>query len=114
MDIRNPVFTADNRIDCEINHPTYGWIPFTADPNDVEQHGREIYDEALAMSPAPYVAPAPYVPTRAEQEARRQEAYMRESDPIFFMSQRGEATTEEWSAKIAEIKARYPYPIEEV
>ncbi len=57
MDIRNPAFTADNRIDCEIEHPVYGWIPFTADPNDVEQHGRDIYAAALAMNPAVYVAP---------------------------------------------------------
>ena len=42
----------------------------------------------------------------------RQAAYTSESDPIFFMAQRGEATTEEWQAKVAEIKARYPYPAE--
>jgi hypothetical protein len=42
----------------------------------------------------------------------RQAAYASESDPIFFMAQRGEATMEEWEAKVAEIKARYPYPAE--
>jgi hypothetical protein len=57
MDIRNPIFTADGRIDCEIDHPAHGWIPFTADPNDVEQHGRDIYAAALDMGPAEYVAP---------------------------------------------------------
>ena len=114
MNIRNPVLTADNRIDCEIEHPNFGWIPFTADPNDVEQHGRDIYETALAMGPAPYVAPPAHVPTKAEQEALRQAAYTSESDPIFFMAQRGEATMEEWTAKVAEIKARYPYPTEEV
>jgi hypothetical protein len=46
------------------------------------------------------------------QKAARRAAYQRESDPLFFMSQRGEATIEEWQAKIAEIKARYPYPVE--
>ena len=51
---------------------------------------------------------------KAAQEAKRQAAYTSESDPIFFMAQRGEATVEEWTAKVAEIKARYPYPIEEV
>jgi hypothetical protein len=49
---------------------------------------------------------------RGEQEASRRAAYLSESDPLFFMSQRGEATTEEWLAKINEIKARYPYPEE--
>jgi hypothetical protein len=42
----------------------------------------------------------------------RQAAYASESDPIFFMAQRGEATMEEWQAKVAEIKVRYPYPAE--
>lgn len=50
---------------------------------------------------------------RKEQEALRKAAYPAESDPIFFMAQRGEATMEEWTAKVAEIKARYPYPTEE-
>lgn len=51
-------------------------------------------------------------PTRDEQEAARRAAYVLEADPIYFMAQRGEATVEEWQAKVAEIKARYPYPAE--
>lgn len=38
----------------------------------------------------------------------RQAAYQAESDPLFFKAQRGEATMEEWQAKVAEIKARFP------
>jgi len=56
--------------------------------------------------------PLPKPPTRDQQKAARRLAYASESDPLFFMSQRGEATVEEWQAKIAEIKARYPYPAE--
>ena len=40
----------------------------------------------------------------------RAAAYAAEADPLFFKAQRGEATTEEWTAKVAEIKARFPYP----
>lgn len=40
----------------------------------------------------------------------RQRAYQIEADPIFFDSQRGEKTKDEWLAKIAEIKQRYPKP----
>lgn len=47
---------------------------------------------------------------KAVQKAKRQEVYRLEADPLFFMSQRGEATVEEWQAKVAEIKARFPYP----
>lgn len=58
------------------------------------------------------VLQAPPAPT-AEQvaaavTAARQKAYMAESDPLFFKAQRGEATMEEWTAKVEEIKARYP------
>ena len=54
----------------------------------------------------------PYVPTQQEQESNRAAAYRLEADPLFFKSQRGEATTDEWTAKVAEIKARFPYPAE--
>jgi hypothetical protein len=57
-----------------------------------------------------FLPPPPVVPTKAEQEANRKAAYTAEADPLFFMSQRGEATVEEWQAKVAEIKGRYPYP----
>ena len=45
---------------------------------------------------------------KKEAEANRQAAYIAESDPLFFKAQRGEATMQEWEAKVAEIKARYP------
>lgn len=49
-------------------------------------------------------------PSREDQEVARRAAYTVEADPIFFMAQRGEATLAEWEAKVAEIKARFPYP----
>lgn len=59
-----------------------------------------------------WVAPTPYTPTEAEITAAvsqaRSLAYQKESDPLFFKAQRGEATMEEWLAKVEEIKARYP------
>jgi hypothetical protein len=44
----------------------------------------------------------------AQVKEQRAEAYRIESDPLFFKSQRGEATQQEWLDKVAEIKARYP------
>jgi hypothetical protein len=35
MKYRNAKRISNNRIDCEIDHPVYGWIPFTCDPMDV-------------------------------------------------------------------------------
>jgi hypothetical protein len=43
VEFRNAVRLEDGRYDCEIQHPVFGWIPFTADPNDVEGHGRAIW-----------------------------------------------------------------------
>jgi hypothetical protein len=34
MEYRNAKHIGQNRIDCEINHPDRGWIPFTCDPED--------------------------------------------------------------------------------
>ena len=48
----------------------------------------------------------------SQQETLRQVAYKEEADPLFFKYQRGTATKEEWLAKVEEIKARYPYPVE--
>lgn len=45
-----------------------------------------------------------------EAERKRSAAYVAEADPLFFKAQRGEATMEEWQAKVAEIKQRYPKP----
>jgi hypothetical protein len=46
-------------------------------------------------------------PARIATENRRN-AYIVEADALFFKAQRGEATMEEWQAKVAEIKTRFP------
>lgn len=43
-----------------------------------------------------------------EVTASRQLAFEQEADPLFFKAQRGEATIEQWQAKVAEIRARFP------
>jgi len=47
-------------------------------------------------------------PIRIAKE-NRSTAYKFESDPLFFKSQRGEATEAEWLSKVEEIKQRFPY-----
>lgn len=44
-----------------------------------------------------------------KQKLLRADAYKAESDPIFFKSQRGEATQQQWLDAIALIDSRYPY-----
>lgn len=45
----------------------------------------------------------------ATMKQAREAAYKAESDSLFFKVQRGEATMQEWQAKVTEIKARFPY-----
>lgn len=56
IDYSDAKYNANGTIDCIWHHPTHGDIPFTADPNDVEEHGRAIY-EFLSDKAAPYVPP---------------------------------------------------------
>ena len=109
MNARDPKHNAVGTIDLEIDHLKYGWIPFTASPDDAE--GAELYAQTIAgdFGPVgPYVAPPVVPPTPEQTEALRSAAYRTESDPLFFKAQRGEATMSDWLAKVAEIKARYP------
>ena len=72
MDARNPVYSNESStsIDVELNHPTYGWIAFTATATDVEPLGREIHARAIAEEFGPV---SPYVPpeliTRIPEDA---------------------------------------------
>ena len=63
MNFRNPKYSINNWIDCEIDHPVYGWIPFLADPLDTgaEFDVAELYGR-MTRSPSiqPYV-PVPEV-----------------------------------------------------
>lgn len=73
MEYRNAQYTQDGKIDCEINHPKYGWIPFTASPDDVEGVSREVFNSAKSTA-GPYVPPPE--PT-AEELLERERAAMK-------------------------------------
>ena len=47
---------------------------------------------------------------KATVERKRRSAYEAEADPLYFGWQRGENTEQDWLDKVAEIRARYPYP----
>lgn len=62
MNIRNAKHDADGSIFVEYEHPQYGWIPFSARSDDVEQLGRELYALAASGEVAdadPVVTPVP-------------------------------------------------------
>lgn len=48
MQTRNLKYNENGSIDMEIEHDAYGWIPFTASPDDSAALGRELHAAALA------------------------------------------------------------------
>ena len=73
------------------------------------EDGRQESMLASVLPPGTVIEPAD-PPPAPDIAALRRAAYAAEADPLFFMSQRGEATQAEWLAKVAEIRARYPEP----
>lgn len=60
MNAKNPKFNSIGTIDLELYHTLYGWIPFTASPNDIEEHGRNLYSLAISGNfgeIGPYIKP---------------------------------------------------------
>ena len=47
-------------INCELDHPEHGWIPFTIDPNDTMPYGRSIYQLAQALVASGELSVKPY------------------------------------------------------
>lgn len=92
MRIRNTKYNVHGTINCEIEHPKYGWIPFTASPDDVEAHGRAIFAEAQKLSPAPYTGPS--LEQIKDQRKQRMEE-MENNNPVKKLEDR-----------IAELEAR--------
>lgn len=45
MQVRNIAALPDGRFDCEVDHPRFGWIPFTASAEDSEPLGRLLHAE---------------------------------------------------------------------
>ena len=81
------------------------WPIRVSDGSFVNPETNTEYLAWLAAGNTPEPADPPPAPDHA---ALRRAAYAAESDPIYFMWQRGEATQQQWLDKIAEIKARWP------
>ena len=61
MQYRNAAYNKDGTIDCELQHPQFGWIPFTASPADTETLGRDLYQSIIESGEeiAAYEPPSP-------------------------------------------------------
>lgn len=80
MNYRNAKRLANGWIDCEIEHETHGWLPFTCDPNDT---GALFDTAALHATMDADPATAAYVPpTQAELDATAATAVRQQRDTI--------------------------------
>lgn len=58
MEFKNCSYNKYGTIDMEINHPAYGWLPFTASDDDDVSYSVELYNRAIeAGEIAPYQTP---------------------------------------------------------
>ncbi len=64
MNYRNAQYIDDTRIDCEIEHPEFGWIPYTLDPADTDM---TIDNNALLAAMASAGDVAAYAPPTQEE-----------------------------------------------
>jgi len=73
MNARNPVYTADGRIDCEIEHPAYGWIPTTlaADDPDTADLFATVSQGDVTPAPAPDLDATKAARRAAMEDARK-------------------------------------------
>lgn len=71
MDAKNPAYVnaEQTQIDVTVTHPVFGEIPFTASPDDVEEHGRDLFARAVAGEFGPVADYVPPPPPPAEQPA---------------------------------------------
>ncbi|WP_244495248.1 hypothetical protein [Ensifer sp. Root423] len=60
MEFRDAYYSRpdNSAIDMEINHPEFGWQPFTAAPTDPEEHGCQLFSIASEGVVAPYTPPS--------------------------------------------------------
>jgi len=82
MEYRNAKYNRYGTIDCEVNHPKFGWVPYTASPDDVEELGKELYAEVAKGEVGEYVPPPPPPEVIPERVTARQFKMQLEKDGL--------------------------------
>jgi hypothetical protein len=78
MNYRNARYIDVTRIDCEIEHPVHGWIPYTLDPADTDMAVNN--NDLLAAMTENGDVTAYIPPTQAELDAQAADAVRAERD----------------------------------
>ena len=122
--VRNPVWAdfQQTKINVEVDFDELDeeYVPFTADPNDVEPHGVEIYNKAIAGDYGPiadWVPPQNITGDAAMTVLRRdRNSRLEKTDYIEMPTKWATLTTEkqtEWSTyrnALRDLPANYPNP----
>jgi hypothetical protein len=107
MNYRNAKYISPTVIDCEIDHPDYGWIPYTLDPSDTDMTVNN--DDLLAAMNAAgdvteYVAPTQAeldvisaVSVRSARDSKLSDTDVAVSNPLRFAAMSSEKQAE-WAA----------------
>ena len=105
MEYRNAKYIDDTRIDCEIEHPVHGWIPYTLDPADKDMTVNN--DELLAaMAEAGDVA-AYIPPTQEELDAAKAQAVRADRDQRLLVVDTIAGNALRWAALDADTQAAW-------
>ena len=77
---RNAKYVTETVIDCEIEHETFSWIPYTLDPTDTDMTINN--DDLLAAMEAAGDVEAYIPPTQAELDAALSDQLRMERDAL--------------------------------
>jgi len=110
MNYRNAKHISGGRIDCEIEHPKFGWIPYTLDPADTDMTVNN--DDLLASMTAAGNVAAYIPPTQVELDAelareereKRDHRLQTEIDPIVMNSLRWGSLSASEQASMATLR----------
>ena len=104
MNYRNAKYISPTVIDCEIDHPVYGWIPYTLDPSDTDMtvNNDDLLEAMGALGDvAEYVAPTQAeldvvsaVAVRSVRDSKLHDTDVVVSNPLRFAAMSGEKQAE--------------------
>lgn len=72
VNIQNPKFSSETDIDCEVEHPELGWIPFTLGASDTSDFSNEVREALKGQE----IASRTFLP----HNIQREEAQLRLND----------------------------------
>tara|TARA_B100000073_G_scaffold46278_1_gene34256 strand:- start:7580 stop:7990 length:411 start_codon:yes stop_codon:yes gene_type:complete len=104
-EFRNAKYFNETIIDCEINHPEYGWMPFSCNPIDKGStvDVEKLYKELKASNPTAYTPPTEKeINDQKAIEIRQQRDLLlvRDVDPIVANPLRWDSLSTEVQNKI--------------